>query len=218
MSATINLHTEADDQQLLAQVVGYYHATFKETPDALDYLQRRGITNAQAVDHFRIGYADRSLGLKLPSKQSQAGAALRERLQELGLFRESGHEHFRGSVTFPICAADGSGRIVDIYGRKVRDDLRKGTPTHTHLNDKKQGVWNVEAFGAGSETGTLRLALGRPDVLDPRLPQRHDHVRPRRSHRRSAWSVRRVRHQACADAVPGRQPTADRSSAWKCSC
>ena len=45
---------------------------------------------------------------------SKAGVAIRTRLQHLGLFRESGHEHFRGSVTFPIHAGDGTNRIVDI--------------------------------------------------------------------------------------------------------
>ena len=151
MPDNIILQPDPDDQQLLAQVIGYYHTTLKETPDALAYLHRRGIKNAQAVEHFRIGFADRSLGLKLPSRQGKSGVALRERLQELGLFRGSGHEHFRGSITVPICAADGTGRIVDIYGRKIRDDLRKGTPIHTHLNDKKEGVWNIEAFGTTDE-------------------------------------------------------------------
>lgn len=141
-----------DGQKLLAQVVGYYHRCLKTTPDALDYLTRRGISNGQVIDHFRIGFSDRSLGLKLPSKESKAGAALRTRLQALGLFRASGHEHLRGSLTFPIPAADGSGCVTDIYGRKILDGhLRKGTALHTHLNDHRRGVWNVEAFGSTDE-------------------------------------------------------------------
>lgn len=145
------LDANADDQKLLAQVVSYYTATLKTTPEAQDYLRGRGITNTDVIDRFRVGYADRTLGLKLPAKQVKAGAVIRERLHRLGLFRQSGHEHLRGSITFPIPAADGSGRIADIYGRKVRDDLRAGTPAHTHLNDSNAGVWNVEAFAAGDE-------------------------------------------------------------------
>ena len=49
----------------------------------------------------------------------------------------------------PITAADGSGQIVDIYGRKTGSHLRKGTPLDMHLSDR--GVWNVEAFKAGNE-------------------------------------------------------------------
>ena len=151
MPDEINLHPDHDDQKILAHVVAYYHTTLKQTTAALDYLQQRGITNAQAIDAFRIGFADRSLGLKLPVKQLQAGLALRTRLQQVGLFRESGHEHFRGSITFPIPAADGTGQVMDIYGRKIVRNLRKGTAIHSHLNDKKQGVWNVEVFGSVDE-------------------------------------------------------------------
>lgn len=126
---------------LLAQVVAYYHDTLKNTPDAIAYLHHRGITNPAVVDQFRVGFADRSLGLNLPLKQVQAGATIRSRLQELGLFRASGHEHFRGSITFPI--TDGS-TVVNLYGRKVQEHLRKGTPLHLNLNDR--GVWNVEGL------------------------------------------------------------------------
>lgn len=152
-----------DDQKLLAQVVGYYHATLRATPDAQDYLRGRGITNTDVIGHFRVGYSDRSLGLKLPSKQVKAGATIRDRLQRLGLFRASGHEHFRGSVTFPVLAADGSGAVADIYGRKILDGrLRKGTALHTHLGDHRRGVWNIEAFGAGRE---IVLCSGLWDAL-----------------------------------------------------
>src|SRR5262245_9084243 len=152
MTDTLNLPPDADDQNLLAQVVGYYQRTLRQTPDVLEYLRKRGISNAQAVDHFRIGYADRSLGKLLPSKDSKAGRDLRSRLEALGLFRQSGHEHFTGSITFPILAADGTSRIVDVYGRKVLGQrLRKGTAIHLHLNHKQEGVWNVEAFGATDE-------------------------------------------------------------------
>ncbi|MBY0460368.1 MAG: hypothetical protein K2V38_23890, partial [Gemmataceae bacterium] len=140
----------ADDQKLLAQVVAYYTATLKATPEAQDYLRKRGITDPAVIDRFRVGYADRTLGRKLPGKRVRAGT-IRDRMRRLGLFRESGREHFHGSVTFPVPAADGSGRIVDIYGRKTRNDLRVGTALDTHLNADRLGVWNVEAFAATEE-------------------------------------------------------------------
>ena len=141
----------ADDQQLLACVVRYYQETLKRSSEPLAYLQGCGISNSQTIEHFRIGYADRSLGLQLPSKAVKAGAAIRSRLIQFGLYRESGHEHFVGSVVFPITAGDGTGRIVDMYGRKTRDDLRKGTPLDTYLGSERRGVWNVEAFTGTDE-------------------------------------------------------------------
>jgi DNA primase len=152
MPGTFTLDAEADDQNLLAQVADSYSRTLKGSEEALDYLRRRGITNGQAIDHFRIGYADRTLGPKLPSKESRAGRDIRGRLEALGLFRASGHEHFNGCVVFPITAADGTRRIVDMYGRKILGKrLRKGTPLDLHLPGERRGVWNVEAFGATEE-------------------------------------------------------------------
>jgi hypothetical protein len=145
------LNPADDDQKLLAQVCDYYNRRLKETAEALQFLQLHGIVSADAIDGFRIGYSDRTLGLALPVKQIKAGRLIRERLNVIGLYRGSGHEHFRGSVVFPITAADGSGRIVDIYSHKTRTDLRKGTPQELHLNDDRRGVWNVEALRAGQE-------------------------------------------------------------------
>ncbi len=145
------LDPQSDDQKLLAQVTDYYHRTLKETTEGLDYLRSRGVTVGEAIDRFRIGYANRTLGLNLPSIDSRLGQQTRARLQQLGVFRSSGHEHMNGCIVFPIMAADGSGQIVNIYGRKTTAHLRKGTPLHMHLSDPPRGVWNVEAFRAGGE-------------------------------------------------------------------
>jgi hypothetical protein len=151
--AVCNLSDEADDQQLLAQVVDYYHRTLKGSQEALDYLRHRGLTNGQAIEQFRIGYANRTLGKTLPAKTTEAGRDLRGRLERLGVFRAtSGHEHFNGCVVFPITAADGTCRIVDLYGRKILGKrLKKHCLLDLHLSGERQGVWNVEAFGATEE-------------------------------------------------------------------
>ena len=161
MRDTLPLDPLADDQKLLAQVIDYYNRTLKETIEGLDYLRGRGITVGETIDHFRIGYGNRTLGLKLPTMDSKAGRDIRSRLQQVGLVRSSGHEHLNGCIVFPITAADGSGQVVNIYGRKTGDHLRKGTPLHMHLSEGR-GVWNVEAFHAGNE---VILCAGLWDAL-----------------------------------------------------
>ncbi len=151
MPLDLALNPADDDQKLLAQVTDYYQRTLKEDPEALDYLRKRGITNGEALDVFRIGYANRTLGLKLPVKQLKAGKQIRTRLQQIGLYRDTGHEHLNGCVVFPITAADGSQRIVDIYGRKTGLLLRSGTPLDMHLSEERRGVWNIQALRAGQE-------------------------------------------------------------------
>ena len=51
------VEVDADDQELLAQVVGYYHRTLTESPEALRYLEQRGLRSQEAVDRFQLGFA-----------------------------------------------------------------------------------------------------------------------------------------------------------------
>jgi len=141
--------TEADDQEALRQVVAFYHETLKESPEALRYLGSRGLTHPEMLTHFQLGFANRTLGYRLPDKNRKEGAELRGRLQRLGILRESGHEHFMGSVVFPVLSLEGS--VTEIYGRKINDNLRAGTPPHTYLPGPHRGVWNEEALIASKE-------------------------------------------------------------------
>jgi DNA primase catalytic core len=139
----------AADHELLGQVTGYYHKVLKESPDALGYLARRRIDHPEVVGEFRLGYADRTLGLRLPDKRRRDGAEIRGRLEALGIFRASGHEHFAGSLVIPVL--DAAGNVSEVYGRKVRDDLRAGTPRHLYLPGPHRGVWNLQALAASDE-------------------------------------------------------------------
>ncbi len=74
---------------------------------------------------------------------------MRGRLQKLGLLRESGHEHFNGSLVIPIF--DSAGHVAQMYGRKITPNLREGTPLHLYLPGLHQGVWNEAALIASKE-------------------------------------------------------------------
>lgn len=143
------LDRAADDQELLLQVVSYYHETLKASPEVLSYLERRGLQSEDAIEYFKLGYANRTLGYRLPSKLNAAGRELRGRLQELGIYRASGHEHFNGSLVIPVF--DEYGQVSEIYGRKITDGLRADTPLHLYLPGPHRGMWNVEALQATKE-------------------------------------------------------------------
>ena len=136
---------DADDQALLRQAIDYYHQRLKETAEeegsAQAYLAARGLDHPALVDTFRLGVADRTLGLRLPEKNRKDGAVIRERLQRIGILRETGHEHFNGSLVVPVF--DAAGNVVEVYGRKLRDDLRPGTPKHLYLPGPHAGVFNL---------------------------------------------------------------------------
>jgi len=140
---------DADDQVLLNQVIAFYHETLKETPEALAYLAKRGLSSSEMVERFKLGYAERTLGYRLPSRESRAGVVMRARLAKVGIMRETGHEHFAGSLVIPVL--DEQGNVLGVYGRKTRSDLREGTPLHMYLKGPHRGVWNVEALSASRE-------------------------------------------------------------------
>ena len=149
----------ADSQTLLYRVIDFYHETLKQSDEAQSYLKSRGLDSSELITHFKLGYANRSLGLTLPEKSRKAGAEIRSHLQHVGLYRESGHEHFNGSLVVPVI--DSHGKITEVYGRKLLDNLRKGTPKHLYLPGEHQGVFNVQGWtntaGAGC-TGAVNLA------------------------------------------------------------
>src|SRR3990167_3768305 len=148
-SLPLPVSVQGDEQQLLQEVVEFYHQTLLQSPEALAYLQKRGLDDAELISHFKLGYANRTLGLRLPQKNRKTGAELRARLQQIGIYRESGHEHFNGSLVIPCM--DASGVIGEVYGRKLLDNLREGTPKHSYLPGPHIGVFNLAALGSARE-------------------------------------------------------------------
>jgi DNA primase catalytic core len=136
----LSLPAAADDQAVFQYVEQHYHDTLKQSTEALAYLEKRGLHSAELIERFKLGYANRTLGYRLPEKNRKAGAEIRGQLQRLGILRESGHEHFTGSLVVPI--HDENGAITEIYGRKINDNLREGTASHLYLPGPHAGVWN----------------------------------------------------------------------------
>ncbi|MGH8228303.1 MAG: CHC2 zinc finger domain-containing protein [Steroidobacteraceae bacterium] len=150
---------EADgDPLLLDQVIEFYHETLLASPEALGYLECRGLGSRELIERFRLGYANRTLAYRLAPKQYKAGAQMRVALQRIGILRESGHEHLNGSIVVPLFSADagtavdGAPRhVVGAYGRKVLDNLRAGTPKHLYLPGPHRGVLNGEGLRGQAE-------------------------------------------------------------------
>jgi DNA primase len=92
---------------------------------------------------------DRSFGLRIPPKQgNKTGSTLRDGLERVGILRETGHEHLRGCVTFPLMNAQG--QIVQIYGRRL-DNGGKSKQRHFYLPSPLAGIFNGEALKAYEE-------------------------------------------------------------------
>src|SRR5688572_24325166 len=54
------IERSTDDEVLLRHVVDYYHETLKQSPEALEYLEKRGLRSSEMIERFRLGFANRT--------------------------------------------------------------------------------------------------------------------------------------------------------------
>jgi DNA primase len=156
---------DAADAELFGQVVDYYHERLLSPSGsaALEYLKSRGLFDDDAIKRFRLGFADRTLGLRLPERNRKAGGEIRTRLQKLGLIRDSGHEHFNGCLVVPIF--DEQGQLSEMYGRKI-SKVKNGQYKHLYLPGPHAGIWNApECFCEAGSVGELILCEAPLDAL-----------------------------------------------------
>lgn len=137
----IDPEQEHSDVELLGRVADFYHQTFMNRPQAMQYLQGRGCFHPEAVTKFKLGFGNRLLGYRVPTT-TEAGKKLRAHLQKLGVLRpETAHEHMSGCVIFPII--NEQGQVVEMYGRRIQKVV-KNAPEHLYLSGPHAGVWNRE--------------------------------------------------------------------------
>ena len=80
------LHKDMQPQDMLEAVIDFYHANF----DAVtrDFLLLRGF-HPERVDEmakkFKLGNADRMLGLRVPNNRTEEGSMIRSKLTETGI-------------------------------------------------------------------------------------------------------------------------------------
>jgi hypothetical protein len=148
---------------LLSRIVEHYHKVFCERKDAQAYLAKRGLTDADVLKAFKVGYADGSLLKTLPVSRCQLPERkarviretgngqrattdfdIREELIRLGIITKEGRELLGGCVVVPI-PDPLSNEWTTLYGRGLR------TPRHCYLTGPLRGVLNFQAARSSSE-------------------------------------------------------------------
>lgn len=160
---------DAEGPALLGEVARFYHQTLLDDAlatagEARALLERRRLWYPELVRRHLVGFDDRSLGTRLPPKPVQAGQRVRSRLEAVGLYRSTGHVHFRGCVTFPIEDAY-TGEIVSIYGRRAQRS--NDNTKHVNLPGPRRGVWNAAGCraAAAERDGAVILCEAVIDAL-----------------------------------------------------
>jgi len=134
-----------DSAKILAQVSDYYAERLSKNPDALAYLASRGLDDESLIERFKIGFSDRTLGLRIPHGRRKDGSELREQLKTLGVYRENGREHLLGCVT--VLVRNVQGEAVQIYGRRIDPKAPKEN-RHLYLARPLAGIFNATALTA----------------------------------------------------------------------
>ena len=127
-----SLERNTEDAKLLVQVIDYYHETLQaESRSARVPRAPRDRLAGSRSRRSSLGFANRTLGCGCRRRRGRRALRSADGCRSIGLWRESGHEHFNGSLVIPVIAP--RVRSTEVYGRKINDNLRPGTPLHLYL-------------------------------------------------------------------------------------
>ncbi len=104
--------TPADPAALLTQASAFYQRQLDCYPEALRYLEQRGLHDRTLIRELQIGYAP---GGSLRHHLLAQGYEL-DWLRQTGVVNAQGHDALYQRIVFP-CYRDG--RIVNLYGRRI---------------------------------------------------------------------------------------------------
>jgi DNA primase catalytic core len=121
-----------DSAAVLQQVATFYQQQLDGYPEALHYLQQRGLHDPTLIKELRIGYAP---GGSLRRHLTTQGYSC-DLLQRLGLLNAKGCDAFYRRLIFP-CRQ--SGRTVNLYGRSITAAV-----AHRFLPGSKGGLYAWE--------------------------------------------------------------------------
>jgi DNA primase len=123
----------AEAGAVLEETAAFYHRQWPHCPEALRYLQQRGVHDAALLQELHMGYAP---GRNLRRHLTARGCSL-DLLRRIGLVNAQSHDTFYRRVVFP-CYQEGC--VVNLYGRSLG-----ATFAHRFLPGSKGGLFAWEA-------------------------------------------------------------------------
>lgn len=102
----------ANDSRLLEQTAAFYQLQFHRHPEAMQYLEGRGLRDPALIEELGIGYAP---GGNLHRHLAALGYSF-ESLLRAGLINRQGRDAFCRRVIFP-CREHG--QVINLYGRSI---------------------------------------------------------------------------------------------------
>jgi DNA primase catalytic core len=130
----------ADPGDVLEETAAFYQRQWSHYPEALRYLEQRGVHDAALLQELHMGYAP---GGSLRRHLTAQGYSL-DLLRRTGLVNPQGHDAFYRRVVFPCYQ---NGRLVNLYGRSIV----ASAPPHRFLPGSKGGLYAWEQVRQSSE-------------------------------------------------------------------
>jgi DNA primase catalytic core len=119
----------ADAASVLGQAATFYQQQLDCYPEALEYLEKRGLRDPAAIEQLRVGFAP---GASLRRHLTAQGYSF-DLLWRLGLLDSRGRDVFYRRVVFPCCQG---GRVINLYGRSITAAF-----AHRFLHGSKGGLY-----------------------------------------------------------------------------
>jgi len=139
----------ADTAVVREQAAAFYQGQLPHHPEALRYLQQRGLLDPGLIQELRIGYAP---GGNLRRHLLAQGYSF-ELLRRVGLLNAQGCDAFYHRLVFPCCH---EGHVVNLYGRS-----RGAAFAHRFLPGSRGGLFAWESV---RQFSTVLLVEGLFDL------------------------------------------------------
>lgn len=130
---------EVDATALLEQVAAFYQQQLDHCPEAMHYLNRRGVHDPVLIRELGIGYAP---GGTLRRHLTAQGYSI-ELLRRVGLINAQGADALYQRIVFPLHQ---NGHIINLYGRSIGSAF-----AHRFLPGSKGGLYAWEKVRNCSE-------------------------------------------------------------------
>jgi DNA primase len=144
--------------ELLEQTAAFYQLQFHRHPEAVRYLEQRGLRDSALIEELGIGYAP---GGNLRRHLAASGYSF-DLLLQIGLINRQGRDAFFRRVIFP-CRQHG--RIVNLYGRGVPALFGSGAAFPHRLPARSKG--GLFAWDWVRQYSTVILVEGLFDLAVP---------------------------------------------------
>lgn len=138
-----------DDSDLLEKTAAFYRFQLHRHPEAVQYLQRRGLCDPDLIEELGIGYAP---GGTLRGHLADYGYSF-DQLLASGLITPHGRDTFCRRIMFPLRQ---QGAIMNLYGRSIGSAF-----PHRLLPRSKGGLF---AWDSIRDRSTVYLVEGLFDV------------------------------------------------------